>query len=113
MRLLFGVDLYRDLGTDRLSYARLAQWLLHWPRDSALNRELHGAEFMDWGTSEYLLALIADVLNMHGWQRGGGKGGKPRPLKRPKSAQEQQRRQEEHDQRASRIRELRARRKKG
>lgn len=39
-----------------------------------------------WSTStmtNLLLASIADIGAMANWQRGGGKGSKPKPIKRP------------------------------
>lgn len=36
-----------------------------------------------WGLQEHLLANIADVLRGANWQRGGGKGSKPKPMPRP------------------------------
>lgn len=36
-----------------------------------------------WSVSDYLLAHVVDVLNMANWQRGGGKGSRPKPLQRP------------------------------
>jgi len=37
-----------------------------------------------WGTAEYLMAIIADILNLANWQRSGRKGRKkPQPLPRP------------------------------
>lgn len=37
----------------------------------------------EWGLPEQLLAAVFDVLNMANYQRGGGKGSKPKPLPRP------------------------------
>lgn len=36
-----------------------------------------------WGITEHLLAASVDVLQGANWQRGGGKGTKPKPLPRP------------------------------
>lgn len=38
-----------------------------------------------WDTNSYLLANLADLLAGGNWQRGGGKGARPKPLKRPKA----------------------------
>jgi hypothetical protein len=57
----------------------------HLPASSALARARHG-EFATWTIDTHLLALIADVLRASNYQRGGGKGQKPKPLPRPKDA---------------------------
>lgn len=36
-----------------------------------------------WGDSEHLLAGIFDLLAGANWQRGGGKGTRPKPIRRP------------------------------
>lgn len=36
-----------------------------------------------WGLREQLLALNADLVAGGNWQRGGGKGPRPKPIKRP------------------------------
>lgn len=36
-----------------------------------------------WGIQEHLLAVAVDLLAGANWQRGGGKGMKPKPLSRP------------------------------
>lgn len=36
-----------------------------------------------WTDHEYLLAGILDLLAGANWQRGGGKGSRPKPVKRP------------------------------
>lgn len=40
-------------------------------------------ESADWGVTEHLLAAAVDALNGANWQRGGGKGKHPKPVKRP------------------------------
>lgn len=40
-------------------------------------------DFAEWGVAEYLLALVADAINMGNWQRGGGKGPRPQAIERP------------------------------
>jgi hypothetical protein len=54
----------------------------HLPRESALARALHG-EQAAWGDTEHLLAHILDILAAGNWQRGGGKGPRPRACPRP------------------------------
>jgi hypothetical protein len=36
-----------------------------------------------WGTTDHLLAAVVDLLNAGNWQRGGGKGRRPKPVGRP------------------------------
>lgn len=40
---------------------------------------------LEWTTTDYLLATVADVLNGANWQRSGGNGAKPKPIPRPGS----------------------------
>ncbi|MBO0596592.1 hypothetical protein I2485_06845 [Nesterenkonia sp. E16_7] len=71
-----------DLGTEALSWRHLEVIVAHVPRTSALGRAL-GGEQADWGAAEYLLAGVLDALNSGNWQRGGGKGSKPKRVQRP------------------------------
>lgn len=71
-----------DLFTGRLTWRQLRSFLSHLPRDSALARKLLGND-APWGLSEQLLALAVDAIRQGNWQRGGGKGGKPKPVPRP------------------------------
>ena len=43
---------------------------------------MHG-EIADWPLTVQLLARAVDLLASANWQRGGGKGTKPRPIPRP------------------------------
>jgi hypothetical protein len=38
---------------------------------------------VDWSVGDYLLARIAHILAGANWQRSGGKGPKPKPIKVP------------------------------
>lgn len=69
-------------GTDRFSWHDLAVFLRASGRGAALER-YRDPEGHDWGTSEYLLAGIFDVLAGANWQRAGGKGRRPEPITRP------------------------------
>lgn len=40
-------------------------------------------EQVDWQVGDYLLARIAHLLAGANWQRGGGKGPKPKPIETP------------------------------
>lgn len=53
------------------------------PPDTAINREVYGA-WGQWTVLHELLALAVDVLQIGNWQRGGGRGSRPRRLTRPR-----------------------------
>lgn len=80
---VYGIDLMTDLGTPRLDWRRLGELVDHLPRDSALNRSRFGDSVIDWTTETELLAAAVDRLAAANYQRGGGKGSKPKPVKRP------------------------------
>lgn len=79
--LELGLDL-NDLGTERLSWSRL--WaVVRWsPSTSALSKSMHG-EDAEWSIDTHLLASAVDALRAGNWQRGGGKGKRPKPVERP------------------------------
>lgn len=53
--------------------------------DSALYRALYPKSW--WWTPVFdFLAAILNALQWGNWQRGGGKGDKPKPIKRPKDS---------------------------
>lgn len=52
------------------------------PRDSALARAQLGESAL-WGVAEHLMAHAVDRLGAGNWQRGGGKGQRPKPFPRP------------------------------
>jgi hypothetical protein len=72
----------RDLFDGSLTWRQLRSFLSHLPRESALARKLLGDDAR-WGMSEQLLALAVDVLRQGNYQRGGGKGSRPKPIPRP------------------------------
>lgn len=78
--LALGRDL-DELG-DSLSWVDLRAVVRHSPRTAALARAVHG-EGVDWDAGVHLLATAVDLLASGNWQRGGGKGVRPKPLKRP------------------------------
>lgn len=45
-------------------------------------RAVYGASF-EWDSPTYLLAAIFDAVNWANYQRGGGKGARPKPVARP------------------------------
>lgn len=52
------------------------------PPDSATVIAATGGTSL-WGLQEHLTAATVDLLAAANWQRGGGKGVQPKPLKRP------------------------------
>ncbi|MER6332778.1 hypothetical protein ABT298_26345 [Streptomyces sp. NPDC001034] len=77
-----------DWHRDRLSARRLAVLVKHLPRDSALNRELHG-EAADWSVTDHLLAAAVDHLAAANWMFAcvnsdeGEQPDAPAPVPRP------------------------------
>lgn len=78
-----------DWHRGRLSSRRLSVLVRHLPRDSAVNRELHG-EITEWSTAEHLLAAITDHLATANWmtvvmnsEEGSDPPDYPEPIPRP------------------------------
>jgi hypothetical protein len=63
-----------------LSWRRLGVLIRQLPETARTVALLHGET---WTRTEHLLAAAVDVLNAANWQRGGGKGPRPKPLPRP------------------------------
>lgn len=62
---------------------------VHLPRDSVTMLAAVPRQPVElWTADTYLLAQVADLLAGANWQRGGGKGSRPKPLHRPKWKQE-------------------------
>lgn len=77
---VYGIDLgdfYRGLITAR----SLSVKLRYLPDGSMLWQSLHSDKA--WTQADYLLALAIDRIAGGNWQRGGGKGSQPEPVKRP------------------------------
>lgn len=72
-----------DLGRRKFTWVDLLAVVRQSPPTSALARAMHG-EYAIWTPDTYLLAMVADQLVAANWQRGGGKGKRPKPLQRPK-----------------------------
>jgi hypothetical protein len=72
----------QDLGLPHFTWFDLKVLVRFLPPSSALYRELQ-PEAEAWGLTEQLLASATDALNLANWQRGGGKGARPKPIKRP------------------------------
>ncbi|MBW3663576.1 MAG: DUF5361 domain-containing protein [Actinobacteria bacterium] len=88
--LTLGLDL-GDLGTPRLDWSRLRAVVVYSPATSALASSMHG-DAASWSVSDHLLAAAVDALNAGNWQRGGGKGRRPKPVARPGEKPKDQRR---------------------
>lgn len=54
--------------------------LRYLPPDSAVAREVDGG----WTLADHMLANLVDLAAWANHQRGGGKGSKPKPIKRPR-----------------------------
>lgn len=84
----YGVDLL-DIGTPALSWRRAGVLIRQLPREARLTQELHPAQ--RWSQTDYLLALVADLLNLANWQRAsaGRRSAlpRPKPLRRPGESQ--------------------------
>lgn len=82
--LLFGVRL-DDVGTHALPWSDLSA-LIRWaPPDSPIVRAMH-PEIGEWATALKTNQILADGVDVSQWanfQRGGGKGSKPKPYPRP------------------------------
>lgn len=86
LRIHAGVRL-RDLWdpASDLTPREVWSYLLAMPDDSAYVASLRGGrQFRGWDSSRYLLANIQDLLAGANYQRSGGKGRKPQPVKRPR-----------------------------
>ncbi|MFF7977789.1 hypothetical protein ACFZDK_01470 [Streptomyces sp. NPDC007901] len=89
----YGTDLL-DWHRETLTARRLALLIKHLPRDSALNRELHG-EAAEWSVSDHLLAAAVDHLAAANWMfasvnsEEGDQPEPPAPVPRPSYDAEQ------------------------
>lgn len=68
------------IGVD-FSWLDFAAFVRFAPMDSQLARAVGGHE--QWTRTEVLLASLIDTARGANWQRGGGKGAKPKPIKIP------------------------------
>jgi hypothetical protein len=71
------------LFTGELTLRELIVLVNHPNRDSAYARAALGAEEVEWSLTNHLLAGVADRLSGGNWQRSGGKGPRPMPIRRP------------------------------
>lgn len=73
----------RDCPSRALNWRDVILVIRYAARDSPIQRALADDDGPIWGTSDYLLAMTVDALHAANYQRGGGKGTKPKPLPRP------------------------------
>lgn len=73
----------RDAGTPGFNLRDLWVVCRCLGRDSQLYASLNPDDDPSWSISEYLLAAVADSLNLRLWQAAGGKGSRPKPIPRP------------------------------
>jgi len=66
----------------KLAPMKVLRLLVRLPRESRFVRAAGGAQH-EWGTGDYLLAQAVDLLAGANYQRGGGKGRRPKPIPRP------------------------------
>jgi len=64
----------------------------HLPPDSPLGVAISG-DAARWSTTDHLLALVVDLLAGANWQRSGGRGRRPLPIRRPDPRAEMRRRE--------------------
>lgn len=81
------LDLYRGIH----SPAKVYRLLFALPTESRFYRVVTNGR-TEWSTTEHLLAAAVDTLQNANWQRGGGKGSRPKPLERPGSDRTQEKR---------------------
>lgn len=72
-----------DLGSRRFSWLDLAAVVQHAPPDNAISREVAPSE-SGWGTTDYLLAGVVNLLAIANWQRAGDEHApRPKPILPP------------------------------
>lgn len=72
------------LGRRASQWRELVALLEHLPPESALSQALSGVRVTErWTYTEHLLAAVVDSVRAGNWQRGGGKGPKPKPIRAP------------------------------
>jgi hypothetical protein len=79
----------RYLGTEALSWGDLHDYVRYGNADTALALARHGTAVL-WKITDHLLAVVADALHNANWQRGGGKGTRPKPIQRPGAGEDGQ-----------------------
>lgn len=72
----------RHAGTEALTWGDLRDFITYGRQDTALALERDGAAVL-WTVTDHLIAVAVDALHNANWQRGGGKGLRPKPIPRP------------------------------
>ena len=76
---------FTQLLTAGVAIEDVAALAAHLPRDSATMLAVAPRQEAEYWTADtHLLAAVLDALAGANWQRGGGKGGRPKPVRRPK-----------------------------
>lgn len=70
-----------DLG-ERVSWRGVIMFARHAGPGQSLYHVTNGPDSA-WTLEAQIMALVVDVLNVANYQRGGGKGQRPKPLQRP------------------------------
>jgi hypothetical protein len=70
-----------DVGGPLCTWGELRAYLTSLPPEAALWRSLGSPR--QWGWAEHMLAGAVHATQSGNWQRGGGKGPRPKPLKAP------------------------------
>jgi len=82
-----GVDL-RELFADEPTISpRYVLWLVEWLPDSSayFASKQGGPQHRGWNVDRHAAVTTVELLATGNYQRAGGKGPKPKPLKRPSS----------------------------
>lgn len=72
----------RMVGTEALTWGDLHDVVKYGRQDTALALEREGPPVL-WTITDHLIATAVDALHAGNWQRGGGKGHRPKPIPRP------------------------------
>ena len=80
----YGLDLWAEMAAGRMSLRRLRTLIEHLPSTSELAVAIHGPA-AEWTLTDDLLGGVLHALLGANWQRGGGKGARPKPIQRPRS----------------------------
>lgn len=77
--LVQGFHLWQ-VGTPALSWLEFGVWFRFLPSQSQTFQAIRGPQ---WSAEMHRLTDVLETLMAANWQRGGGKGPKPKPVKRP------------------------------
>lgn len=76
------------VGSKRFTWLDFKTVVANCDPTGALARAIVG-DAAGWTLTDHLLASVVDVGQVANWQRGGGKGQRPKPIKRPDSKGDQ------------------------